>query len=157
MPACFKSLASLVDFICCFIWPRTLILLIWRRTTSDLAAYLLANVHIYPNMETNLTNTLTSHQLRVSHIPDLAGSFAKCWTKRHLAFVGNSYHLLCSLRVCNIWWNFWKWIPNLWWKQLFINCCILCGLCNLWCNFRKLIPNLLCKSDVVDLNISHME
>lgn len=46
---------------------------------SDLAAYLLADVHIYPNMETNLTNTLTSHQLRgISHVPDLTGLFAMC-------------------------------------------------------------------------------
>jgi hypothetical protein len=30
---------------------------------SGLAAYLLADVHLYPNMETNLTIILTLHQL----------------------------------------------------------------------------------------------
>jgi len=31
---------------------------------SGLAAYLLVDVHLYPNMETNLANALTLHQLR---------------------------------------------------------------------------------------------
>lgn len=76
----FKSLASLIDFICCFVLSLTQRMAAYdEEQHSDLAAYLLADVHIYPNMETNLTNTLTSHQLRgISHVPDLTGLFAMC-------------------------------------------------------------------------------
>jgi hypothetical protein len=70
---------------------------------SGLPAYLLADVHLYRNMETNLANTCDfTSAASYKHVPDLTGFFAICRTERHLALVLNRYHLLCSLRVCNI-------------------------------------------------------